>query len=418
LSLENGKPILEARGEINYAAAFISWFAEEAVRAYGDTIPSSIPGATVWTTKEPIGVCGIITPWNFPAAMITRKIAPALAAGCSVVIKPPSETPLTACALVKLAIMAGFPPKSIQVVPTKSRDVASELASSSLVKKLSFTGSTGVGKYLTELAAKSLKKVSLELGGNAAFIVFEDADLDLAVQGAMQSKFRASGQTCVVDLSLLCLHCQDISANQLTGNLQCANRFFVHSSVMDDFTERLVVKVKELKLGFGLRNDTTQGPLVNKASVEKVASHVENAVKLGGQLVQGGTRPTHLGDGYFYEPTVVKGATKDMLVASDETFGPLAAIFSFESEEEVIEEANSTEFGLASYFYSKDVHRVIRVSNALQSGMVGVNIGLMSAAETPFGGIKESGYGREGSKYGLGEYQVIKSMTLGSGKLV
>ncbi|EWZ28392.1 aldehyde dehydrogenase domain-containing protein [Fusarium oxysporum Fo47] len=394
LMLENGKTFEEAKNEIIYAASYVAWFAEEATRSYGDIIPSSIPGATLFTVKEPIGVCGIITPWNFPAAMITRKVAPALAAGCSVVVKPPSETPFTALALTRLAMKAGIPPDCIQVVPTRDRSAASELASNPLVRKLSFTGSTNVGKMLAGLASKTMKKLSMELGGNAAFIVFEDADLDLAVEGAMKAKFRASGQTCV-----------------------CANRLFVHASVVDEFCKCLAEKVAQLKLGFGLHQGVTQGPLINKSALEKVAWHVQDALNLGGELVFGGKRPAELGDGYFFQPTIIKNATMVMAVARDETFGPLAAVFSFNSEQEVIQLANSTEFGLAGYFYSRDIHRVFRVAQALEVGMVGVNTGVISAAESPFGGVKESGYGREGSKYGLAEYQVLKSVTVRSGKL-
>ncbi|CAH0051573.1 unnamed protein product [Clonostachys solani] len=391
LTLENGKPITEARTEIEYAASFVSWFAEEATRSYGDVIPSSIPGSQVFTVKEPIGVCGIITPWNFPAAMITRKVAPALAAGCSVVIKPPSEAPFTALALAKLACRAGVPGACVQVVPTRDRAAASELATNPAIKKLSFTGSTEVGKHLISLASKTVKKVSMELGGNAAFIVFEDADLDLAVQGAMQSKFRATGQTCV-----------------------CSNRMFVHASVVDEFARRLTEQVKQLKLGPGHEDGVTQGPLVNRSSVEKVAWHVQDALNLGGELVFGGKRPTHLASGFYFEPTIIKKASSDMAVAREETFGPLAAIFSFNDEKEVVRLANSTPFGLASYFFSRDLNRVLRVAKALEVGMIGVNTGIISTAETPFGGIKESGYGREGSKYGLAEYQVLKSVTVGS----
>ncbi|VUC34758.1 unnamed protein product [Clonostachys rosea] len=393
LSLENGKTLEEAKGEVAYAASFVAWFSEEATRSYGDVIPSSYRHTTVMTFKEPVGVCGIITPWNFPAAMITRKIAPALAAGCSVVIKPPSETPFSALALAELAMRAGIPSTVIHVVPTKDRSAASELATNPIVKKLSFTGSTGVGKYLAGLASQTMKKVSMELGGNAPFIVFEDADLDLAALGAMQCKFRSTGQTCV-----------------------CANRIFIHRDVVDTFAEKLKERVQQLKLGLGIATGVTQGPLVNLAAVKKIESHVEDALKLGGELVCGGKRPTGLGEGYFYEPTIVKNATPDMIVSRDETFGPLAAIFPFSDEDDVVEQANETEFGLASYFYSKDVHRCMRVARALESGMVGVNVGMMSAAETPFGGVKESGYGREGSKYGLDEYQTIKAVTLGPGQ--
>ncbi|KAJ4985205.1 hypothetical protein SVAN01_09341 [Stagonosporopsis vannaccii] len=388
LSLENGKTLAEAAGEVKYAASFVSWFAEEATRSYGDVIPSSYKNTTVMTFKEPVGVCGIITPWNFPAAMITRKIAPAFAAGCAVVIKPPSETPFTAIALAKLALEAGIPNSCLHVIPTKDRQASLELATHPKVKKLSFTGSTGVGKMLTKLAADTMKKVSMELGGNAPFIVFADANLDLAVDGAMISKFRSSGQTCV-----------------------CANRLLVQSSVVEAFTAKLVDRVRALKLGKGMEDGTTQGPLVNAAAVNKVDAQVKDALAKGGILETGGKAPEGL-NGYFYEPTVIRSATTAMEVAHDETFGPLAAIFSFNTEEEAIKLANDTEFGLAGYFFSKDIGRVLRVAQRLECGMVGVNTGAISAAETPFGGVKESGIGREGSKYGLAEYQTIKSVTI------
>lgn len=390
LSLENGKTITEARGEITYAASFVSWFAEEAVRSYGDVIPSSYHNATVLTLKEPVGVCGIITPWNFPAAMITRKIAPAFAAGCSVVIKPPSETPFTAIALVKLALQAGFPAEIVHVVPTKDRNASLELATHPKVKKLSFTGSTNVGKMLTKLAAATMKRVSMELGGNAPFIVFDDANLDKAVEGALICKFRSSGQTCV-----------------------CANRLFVHQNVQKEFTQKLIQRVQTFKLGRGIDEGVTHGPLVNAAAVDKVRSHVQDALQKGGCLEFGGDVPPD-SSGYFFQPTIITNANKDMLLANDETFGPLAAIFSFSCEEEVIGMANDTDFGLAGYFFSENINRVLRVARQMECGMVGVNTGLISAAESPFGGVKESGVGREGSKYGLGEYQNIKTVTIGS----
>ncbi|CAI7602407.1 unnamed protein product [Penicillium viridicatum] len=389
LSLENGKTIPEASGEIVYAASFVFWFAEEATRSYGDIIPSSAPNTTVMTVREPVGVCGIITPWNFPAAMITRKIAPAFAAGCSVVIKPPSETPFSALALAKLGLLAGIPKDCIHVLPTKNREAASELAIYDKVAKISFTGSTRVGKILTNLAAGTMKKVSMELGGNAPFIVWDDADLEIAADGAMACKFRCTGQTCV-----------------------CANRFIVHRKVIDDFTDRLTARVKKLKLGFGLDESVSLGPLVNQAAVQKVSEHIQDALNKGGRLVTGGQVPQNLPPGYFYEPTIITNGSKDMLVATDETFGPLAVIFSFETEEEALSQANATEFGLAGYFFTKDNSRVHRVAQKLQCGMVGVNTGIMSAAETPFGGLKESGYGREGSKYGLAEYQNMKAITI------
>ncbi|KAL2113932.1 hypothetical protein VUR80DRAFT_1785 [Thermomyces stellatus] len=389
LSLENGKTFAEAKGEVVYAASFISWFAEEATRSYGVTIPSSAQHTTLFTIREPVGVCGIITPWNFPAAMITRKIAPALAAGCSVVIKPPSETPYTCLALVKLAMEAGLPPQIIQVCPTKDRDAAAELATNPLVKKISFTGSTGVGKMLANLASGTLKKVSLELGGNAPFIVFDDADVDLAVDGAMFCKFRCSGQTCV-----------------------CANRLYVQKGIAKAFTQKLVQKVSALTMGPGLDASTTQGPLVNKAAIQKVQEHVSDAVSKGAKVETGGSPGESAG--YFFQPTVVSGVKTDMVVSKDETFGPLAPVFEFETEDEVIKLANDTEFGLAGYFFSRDVSRCMRVAQKLQVGMVGVNTGKISAAEAPFGGIKESGYGKEGSLYGLAEYQNIKSVTIGN----
>ncbi|KAK9242097.1 Aldehyde/histidinol dehydrogenase [Lipomyces tetrasporus] len=389
LVLENGKTLSEAVGEVVYAASFVSWFAEEATRAYGDVIPSSMPNTTVLTFKQPVGVCGIITPWNFPAAMITP---PALAVGCSVVIKPPSETPYTAAALVKLAIEAGIPPTVIQLIPTKDREAATELCTNPIVKKVSFTGSTKVGVFLSKLAMGTMKKVSMELGGNAPFIVFDDADIDLAVQGAMDCKFRCSGQTCV-----------------------CANRLIVHNKVLPEFTKKLIAKVSKLKVGFGLDNSTTQGPLVNRGGVNKVREHIEDAVSKGAKLEFGGTVPKGVNqNGFFIAPSILTGVTKDMLVANDETFGPLAPIFSFDTEDEAIFLANDTEFGLAGYFFSKDVNRIFRVASALECGLVGVNTGKISAAESPFGGVKESGVGREGSKYGLAEYYIVKAVTIGN----
>lgn len=389
LSLENGKTLAEARGEVKYAASFVHWFAGEAVRSYGDVIPSSSHNTTVLTFKEPIGVCGIITPWNFPAAMITRKIAPALAAGCAVVIKPPSETPFTALALAKLAVEAGVPAECVSVIPTKDRNASLELAKNPKVGKISFTGSTGVGKMLTELAAKTMKRVSMELGGNAPFIVFEDADIDQAADAAMACKFRCTGQTCV-----------------------CANRLFVHEKVLEPFTAKLIERVEKLKLGKGVDSDTTQGPLVNASAVKKVQEHVDDAVSKGAKVRTGGKPPAHL-KGFFFEPTVLTGVKEGMAVLAEETFGPLAPIVTFTDEAEVLAMANDTEFGLAGYFFSADLRRVMRVARKLECGMIGVNTGLISAAESPFGGVKESGVGREGSKYGLAEYQNIKTVTLG-----
>ncbi|OJI99680.1 hypothetical protein ASPVEDRAFT_51039 [Aspergillus versicolor CBS 583.65] len=389
LCLENGKTYAESAGEVSYAASFISWFAEEATRAYGMTIPSSTPRTTLMTLREPVGVCGIITPWNFPAAMITRKVGPALAAGCSVVIKPPSETPYTCLALTKLAVQAGIPPALIQVCPTKNRQAATELATNPLVRKISFTGSTGVGKMLAKLASGTLKRVSLELGGNAPFIVFDDADLDLAIEGAMFCKFRCSGQTCV-----------------------CANRLYVQKGIAKKFTVKLVERVAALKPGPGLDPLTTQGPLVNKAAVDKVAEHISDALSKGAKVEVGGNVVPS--SGFVFQPTVVSGVRPNMVVSREETFGPLAPIIEFDSEDEAVQLANNTEFGLAGYFFSKDVGRVMRVAQKLQVGMVGVNTGKISAAEAPFGGVKESGYGVEGSALGLAEYQNIKSITLGN----
>ncbi|KAI3330706.1 aldehyde dehydrogenase [Ustulina deusta] len=387
MSLENGKTLAEAKGEVLYAASFISWFAEEATRSYGVTIPSSTPHTTLMTIREPVGVCGIITPWNFPAAMITRKVGPALAAGCTVVIKPPSETPFACLALTRLAVEAGLPPAAIQVCPTKDRKAAAELATTPLVKKLSFTGSTNVGKMLANLCTGTLKRVSLELGGNAPFIVFDDADVDLAVEGAMFCKFRCTGQTCV-----------------------CANRIYVQKGIAKAFISKLVEKVAALKPGPGLDNTTTQGPLVNKSAMEKVQQHVSDAVLKNAKIEIGGNTPDL--PGYFYSPTVLSGVTPDMLVSREETFGPLAPVFEFETEQEAIALANDSEFGLAGYFYSRDVSRIMRVAQKMEVGMVGANTGKISAAEAPFGGVKESGYGKEGSLYGLAEYQNIKSIYL------
>ncbi|KAL4870280.1 hypothetical protein BDV12DRAFT_184672 [Aspergillus spectabilis] len=366
LSLENGKIYSEATGEGKMAASYVSWFAEEATRSYGSTIPSSFKNTTVLTFREPVGVCGIITPWDFPAAMITRKIAPAFAAGCSVVIKAPSETLFSAIALAKLAVDAGIPREVVHVVPTKDRQARLELAVKPKVKKLSFTGSTG--------------KVSMELGGNAPFIVFADADLDAAVEGAMVAKFRCAGQTCI-----------------------CANQIYVQRSIIDIFTAKLVARASKLTLGKGIERGTALGPLVNAAAVQKVSHQVHDAVSKGAVLKIGGTQPTGTStsaNGFFFEPTILINATKEMEVAHDEIL------------EETVELANDTEFGLAGSFYSRDIGRVMRVAR-LECGMVGVNAGLMTACESPFGGVKESGVGIEGSKYGLGEYQNVKGVTIG-----
>jgi len=390
LTLENGKTLAEAEGEVEYGASFITWFAEEAVRSYGDVIPSQHKGSANLVLRYPIGVCGIIAPWNFPIAMITRKLAPALAAGCTVVVKPPSETPLCTLALTALAIEAGFPPNVIQVVTTRDRSAVETLYTHPLVKKISFTGSTGVGKLITQKAAGTMKKVSMELGGNAPYIVFDDADLDIAVDGVLACKFRCSGQTCV-----------------------CANRLYIQKGIHDAFVKALLDRMAKFQIGSGLNPSVTHGPLVNKAAVTKTRAHIDDAISKGAKLLFGGQVRTEMGS-CFIEPAIMTGVTQEMLVAKEETFGPLAPIFTFESEEEVVSMANDTEFGLAGYFFSNNLRRVWRVAGALEVGMVGVNTGKISACESPFGGIKESGLGKEGSKYGLAEFQVMKSVTLGN----
>ncbi|MDR8105023.1 NAD-dependent succinate-semialdehyde dehydrogenase [Burkholderia cenocepacia] len=388
LTSEQGKPLAEAKGEIVYAASFLEWFAEEGKRVYGDTIPTPADDKRILVTKEPVGVCAAITPWNFPAAMITRKVGPALAAGCTIVVKPAEATPFTALALAVLAERAGVPPGVLNVVTGDPRSIGGELTHNPAVRKLSFTGSTAVGRLLMEQCAGTLKKVSLELGGNAPFIVFDDADLDAAVAGAIASKYRNSGQTCV-----------------------CTNRFYVHDAVYDAFAEKLAKAVQQLKVGRGTDDGVTQGPLINEAAVLKVESHIEDALAKGARIVTGGKRHA-LGFGFF-EPTVLADVTHEMTVARDETFGPVAPLFRFSSEEEGIRLANDTEYGLASYFFSRDVGRVWRVAEALEYGMVGINTGLISNEVAPFGGVKQSGLGREGSHYGIDDYMVIKYWCLG-----
>jgi len=387
LTAEQGKPLAEARGEVNYGASFIEWFAEEAKRVYGETIPSPANDRRLLVIKQPIGVTAAITPWNFPIAMITRKAGPALAAGCSMIIKPAEQTPLSAIALAVLAEEAGVPSGVLQVIPGKAREIGAVLCESPVVTKLSFTGSTEVGRILMRQCADTIKKLSLELGGNAPFIVFDDADLDAAVEGAMISKFRNAGQTCV-----------------------CANRLFVQAGVFDEFAQKLSAKVSALKVGNGTADGVTQGPLIDVAAIEKIESHVSDAVKKGAKLVQGGKRHT-LG-GTFYEPTVLAGVTADALIFKEETFGPVAPLFRFETVDEVIEMANRTEFGLASYFYSRDIGRIWRVAEALEYGMVGVNTGMISNEVAPFGGVKQSGLGREGSHHGIDEYLEIKYIAM------
>ena len=391
LSWEQGKPLAESRGEIAYGASFIEWFAEEAKRVYGDVIPHDKPGRRLVVIKQAIGVVAAITPWNVPNAMITRKVGPALAAGCTVVLKPASETPLSALALAALGERAGIPAGVLNIVPgTRSREIGAELTGNPLVQKLSFTGSTGIGKLLMAQCAETIKKVSLELGGNAPFIVFDDADLDAAVQGALGSKFRNTGQTCV-----------------------CTNRLLVQNGVYDEFARRLVAAVNALKVAPADDDGAQQGPLINAKAVAKVEEHIADAVAKGARVLAGG-KPHALG-GNFFEPTVLGEVTPEMLVARDETFGPLAPIFRFDTEEQAIAMANDTEFGLASYLYTRDLGRAWRVSEALEYGMVGVNEGLISTEVAPFGGIKQSGLGREGSRYGIDDYIEQKYMCLGIG---
>jgi succinate-semialdehyde dehydrogenase / glutarate-semialdehyde dehydrogenase len=387
LTAEQGKPLAEARGEVSYGASFIEWFAEEAKRVYGETIPSPANDRRLLVIKQPIGVTAAITPWNFPIAMITRKAAPALAAGCSMIIKPAEQTPLSAIALAVLAEEAGVPSGVLQVITGKAREIGAVMCESPIVSKLSFTGSTEVGRILMRQCADTIKKLSLELGGNAPFIVFDDADLNAAVEGAMISKFRNAGQTCV-----------------------CANRLFVQEGVFDAFAEKLAAKVAALKVGEGTESGVTQGPLIDAAAIEKIESHVTDAVKKGAKLMQGGKRHT-LGGTYF-EPTVLANVSTDSLIFSEETFGPVAPLFRFKTDDEVIELANRTEFGLASYFYSRDIGRIWRVAEALEYGMVGVNTGMISNEVAPFGGVKQSGLGREGSHHGIDEYLEIKYIAI------
>ncbi|OUM03892.1 NAD-dependent succinate-semialdehyde dehydrogenase [Variovorax sp. JS1663] len=387
MTTEQGKPLAESKGEIAYAASFIDWFADEARRVYGDTIPAPLADRRILALKQPIGVTAAITPWNFPTAMLTRKAGPALAAGCSMVVKPATQTPYSALAFALLAERAGLPKGLLSVLTGSASKIGGEMTASPIVRKLTFTGSTEVGRMLMKQSADTIKKLSLELGGNAPFIVFDDADLDAAVEGAMISKYRNTGQTCV-----------------------CANRIYVQKGVLAAFTDKLVARVQALKVGNGVEPGVTQGPLIDDKAVAKIEEHVADAVAKGGKVLTGGKR--HALGGLFYEPTVVAGATPDMLVAHEETFGPLAPIFAFDTEADAIALANDTEFGLASYFYSRDIGRIMRVAEQLESGMVGVNTGLISTAEAPFGGVKQSGLGREGSKYGLDEFLEIKYVCL------
>ncbi|RJG01413.1 NADP-dependent succinate-semialdehyde dehydrogenase [Noviherbaspirillum sedimenti] len=388
MTTEQGKPLAESRGEIAYAASYVEWFAEEAKRVYGDTIPAPTSDRRIVVIKQPVGVCAAITPWNFPAAMITRKAAPALAAGCTMVVKPASQTPFSALALCVLAERAGIPRGVLSCVTGSATEIGSELTANPTVRKLTFTGSTEIGKLLIQQCAATVKKTSMELGGNAPFIVFDDADLDAAVKGAMIAKYRNAGQTCV-----------------------CANRILVQEGVYDAFVERFAAAVCALKVGHGLEAGTVIGPLIDANAVGKAEEHVADAVQKGGRIVVGGKR--HALGGNFYAPTILADATPDMAIFREETFSPVAPIFRFKTEEEAIRMANDTEFGLASYFYGRDIGRVWRVAEALEYGMVGINEGLISTELAPFGGIKESGNGREGSKYGIQDYLEIKYLCMG-----
>ncbi|WP_308725101.1 NAD-dependent succinate-semialdehyde dehydrogenase [Metapseudomonas otitidis] len=388
LSREQGKPLAEAMGEVVYAASFLEWFAEEARRVYGDVIPSHKADARIVVTKEPIGVVAAITPWNFPLAMVTRKVGPALAAGCTLILKPSEETPLSAFALAVLAEEAGIPAGVFNIVSGDAPAIGSALQASPVVRKLSFTGSTATGKLLMRQAADTLKKVSLELGGNAPFIVFDDADLDAAVRGAMASKFRNTGQTCV-----------------------CVNRFYIQEGVYEAFTAKLADAVRALRVGAAQEGESDQGPLINTAALAKVEQHLGDALEKGARLLCGGRR--HALGGTFFEPTVLAEATPQMLIAREETFGPVAACFRFKDEAEVLAQANDTPYGLSAYFYSRDIGRVWRVAEGLEAGMVGINEGIISTEVAPFGGIKASGLGREGSKYGIEDYLEIKYLLMG-----
>jgi succinate-semialdehyde dehydrogenase / glutarate-semialdehyde dehydrogenase len=388
MTAEQGKPLAEAKGEVLYAASFIEWFAEEAKRVYGDTIPSPWNDRRLVVIKEPIGVCAAITPWNFPAAMITRKAGPALASGCTMVAKPAESTPLSALALAVLAERAGIPAGVFNVLTGDPRNIGGEMTSNPDVRKVTFTGSTEVGRILMKQSADTIKKLSLELGGNAPFIVFDDADLDAAVEGAIVSKYRNAGQTCV-----------------------CANRLMIQSGVYDAFAEKLVTAVKELKVGNGLEPDVLQGPLIDESAVEKIEDHIQDAVSKGARVLLGGKR--HALGQTFFEPTVLADVTPKMKVAREETFGPLAPLFRFERDEDAIRLANDTEFGLASYFYSRDVGRIWRAAESLESGIVGINTGLISNEVAPFGGVKQSGLGREGSYLGMEEFVEVKYLCFG-----
>jgi succinate-semialdehyde dehydrogenase/glutarate-semialdehyde dehydrogenase len=389
MTAEQGKPLPEAKGEVAYGASFVEWFAEEAKRVNGETLPPFDPTRRLMVLRQPIGVCAAITPWNFPLAMITRKVAPALAAGCPVIIKPAELTPLTALAAAELAIRAGIPAGVLNMLCADSANsiaIGKVLCASDVVRHISFTGSTEVGRILMAQSAPTVKKLSLELGGNAPFIVFDDADIDSAVEGAFASKYRNAGQTCV-----------------------CSNRLYVQDGVYDEFVEKFAAKVRTAKVGNGFEDGVNQGPLIEEAALEKVERHVKDAVARGARVLVGGKRLS----GQFFEPTVVADATADMLCAREETFGPFAPVFRFKTEQEAIDAANATEFGLASYFYSRDVGRIFRVSEALEYGMVGINVGILATEHVPFGGVKQSGLGREGSHHGIDDYVELKYLCLG-----
>lgn len=388
LTMEQGKSLAEAKGEANFSAAYVRWFAEEAQRVYGEVIPSPWPGRRILVTKEPVGVVGAITPWNFPSSMIARKLGPALAAGCTIVIKPASQTPYSGLAWGALAEMAGVPAGVVNVVTGSASAIGGELTSNPLVRKITFTGSTAIGKLLVEQSARTLKKVSMELGGNAPFIVFDDADLARAIEGALIAKYRNSGQTCV-----------------------CTNRFLVQAGIHDAFVRKLVEASNALKIGDGLDAGVQQGPLIDAKAVAKIEEHIADALAKGAQVVAGGKR--HKLGGTFFEPTVMTGVTPDMSVAREETFGPLSPVFKFATEQEAVKMANDTEFGLASYFYTADLGRAFRVAEALKYGMVGINEGLITTEVAPFGGVKESGMGKEGSKYGIEDYLDVKYVCVG-----
>jgi succinate-semialdehyde dehydrogenase / glutarate-semialdehyde dehydrogenase len=386
LTAEQGKPLAESRGEIAYGASFVEWFAEEARRVYGETIPVPFPNGRAVVIKQPVGVIACITPWNFPNAMITRKAGAALAAGCAMVVKPAGETPLSALAMAELGHRAGIPAGVFSVITGSAREIGAEMTANPIVRGLTFTGSTEIGRVLMAQSAPTIKKLGLELGGNAPFIVFDDADLDAAVTGAMASKYRNNGQTCV-----------------------CANRIYVQDGVYDAFADKLGAAVKKLKVGNGVEDGVTTGPLINTAAVKKVEEHIADAIAKGGKVATGGKSM----GGNFFEPTIITGVTADMAVAREETFGPVAPLFRFKTEDEVIKAANNTEFGLACYFYSRDIGRVWRVAEALEYGMIGINEGLIATAEAPFGGVKQSGLGREGSAHGMEEYLEVKYLLMG-----